>query len=216
MIDIEEQNKLLLDIGKQFNKEITVYAIGGTAMMFLGLKDATLDIDLVFENKNSRKKFIETIESLGYIKMESRIVYGSKKNQPEMLKLGDVRFDLFVDEVIHFKFSNNMKEKADKVHKFQNLIIKIADPHDIILMKCATDREKDKIDVLNIIKNKKIDWNVIIEEAKHQVELGKETAILELGEFLEDLKKIVPNKIPKEVLNELFTLVKKQMEEKLN
>ncbi|MFH1972781.1 MAG: DUF6036 family nucleotidyltransferase [archaeon] len=215
MIGVEEQEKLLLNVGKQLKKRITVYAIGGTAMMFLGFKDATLDIDLVFENENDRKVFIDAVESLGYKKMESVRIYGSKKNQPEMFKLGDARFDLFIDEVIHFRFSDKMKERAEKVHEFQNLIIKIADAHDIILMKCATDREKDKDDVRFILENKKVDFDIIIKEAKHQVGLGKETAVMELGEFLEDLKEIVPDKIPQDVLNKLFKIVEKQAEEKI-
>ncbi|MBI4919148.1 hypothetical protein HY837_04405, partial [archaeon] len=47
MISIEAQQKLLLAVSTNLKKKITVYAIGGTAMMFLGLKNSTLDIDLV-------------------------------------------------------------------------------------------------------------------------------------------------------------------------
>ena len=54
MISIEKQQKLLLDISRKLKSPITVYAIGGTAMMFLGFKDATLDIDIVFENEGDR------------------------------------------------------------------------------------------------------------------------------------------------------------------
>ena len=48
MITVQEQQTLLVDIAKRLSKTIIVYAIGGTAMIFLGLKTATLDIDLVF------------------------------------------------------------------------------------------------------------------------------------------------------------------------
>ena len=58
MISIEEQQKLMLAIAKKLNSRINIYAIGGTAMMFLGLKDTTLDIDLVFENEKDREIFI--------------------------------------------------------------------------------------------------------------------------------------------------------------
>ena len=47
MISIEAQQKLLLNISRRLKKPITAYAIGGTAMMFLGFKDSTLDIDIV-------------------------------------------------------------------------------------------------------------------------------------------------------------------------
>ena len=38
MISIEDQQKLLLNISRRIKKPITAYAVGGTAMMFLGFK----------------------------------------------------------------------------------------------------------------------------------------------------------------------------------
>ena len=81
-------------------------------------------------------------------------------------------------------------------------------------MKCATDRLKDKDDVRTIISSTKISWNVLIEEAQHQIQLGKERAAFELGCFLEDLKNQMKIKIPKKVLDDLFTIVEKQAREK--
>lgn len=215
MITIDEQQKLLLNISRRLSKKITVYAIGGTAMMFLGLKDTTLDIDLVFKNEKDKDIFKQAINSLGYSKIDTIKVYGIKRNPPEMLSLGDERFDLFVVNVINFIFSENMQKRAEQIHQFgDNLILKIADPHDIILMKCATDRLKDRDDTRKIIDSKKIDWRIIIEEAKNQIKLGKETAALELGCFLEELKYKMSVNISKEILDELFEFVKKQVEEK--
>ena len=109
MIDIQQQEAMLITIGKILPKRIQVYAIGGTAMMFLGFKDATLDIDLVFENHKDRAVFKESIHSLGYLEMDAVKVYGVKRNTPEMFKLNDERFDLFVVEVVDFIFSEKMK-----------------------------------------------------------------------------------------------------------
>src|SRR3989344_8231120 len=154
MITIDQQQNLLLNAARRLNKKITVYAIGGTAMMFLGFKDTTLDIDLVFENKKDRDIFKEAVKSLGYLDMDAIKVYGVKRNTPEMVRLGDERFDLFVLEVIDFIFSESMKQRAEQIHQFgDNLILKIANPHDIILMKCATDRIKDKDDTRKIINS---------------------------------------------------------------
>lgn len=214
MISVERQQKLLLTIAKELKKPIIAYAVGGTAMMFLGFKDATLDIDLVFENVKDREIFKKAIKEIGYSEMDSIKIYGARENQPEMLSLGDERFDLFVDKIIHFNFSKNMKKRAEAVHQFKdNLILKITDYHDIILLKCATDRVKDIEDARLIIENKKIDWNILVEEAKEQIKLGNETTAFELGEFLEKLEKIKV-KIPKDILNQFFNIVTKQMKEK--
>src|SRR3989338_8595554 len=215
MITIDQQQKLLLNIARRLTRKITTYAIGGTAMMFLGFKDTTLDIDLVFENEKDRTVFKEAVTSLGYLGMDSIKVYGAKRNTPEIFKLDDERFDLFVVEVIDFIFSDNMRKRAEQIHQFgDNLILKIANPHDIILMKCATDRLKDKDDVRNIINATKINWDIIIEEAKKQIELGKERAAFDLGGFLEDLKNQMNVDIPARVLDKLFEIVQNQAKEK--
>ena len=216
MITIEQQQGLLLNISRRLDKKVTVYAIGGTAMMFLGFKDATLDIDLVFENEKDKEIFKKALKSLGYLEMDAMKVYGKKKNQPEMLKLDDERFDLFMVEVISFRFSETMQKRAEQIHQFENnLILKIANPHDIILMKCATDRLKDKDDAMKIINSVKIDWKILIQEAKKQIELGKERAAFDLGYFLEDLKRNFKVNIPQEVLDTLFSIVEKQAKEKI-
>ncbi|MBI2146951.1 hypothetical protein HYU19_00560 [Candidatus Woesearchaeota archaeon] len=215
MITIDQQQKLLLNVARRLTRKITVYAIGGTAMMFLGFKDATLDIDLVFENEKDREAFKEAVKSLGYAEMDAIKVYGVKRNIPEMFRLDDERFDLFVVEVIDFIFSDDMRKRAEQIHQFEgNLILKIADPHDIILMKCATDRMKDKDDARKIINSTKIDWDIIIDEAKKQIGLGKDRAAFDLGYFLETLKTRMNLDIPIGVLDKLFLIVEKQAKEK--
>jgi len=215
MITIEQQQKLLLNISRRLNKKIIVYAIGGTAMMFLGFKDATLDIDLVFENENDREVFKKALKSLGYQEMDAIKIYNKKRNQPEMFKLDDERFDLFITEVINFIFSETMQKRAEQIHQFEDkLMLKIANPHDIILMKCATDRLKDKDDAMKIINSVKIDWKILTEEVKKQIELGKERAAFDLGYFLEDLKRKFKINIPQEVLDILFGIVEKQVKGK--
>ncbi len=215
MITIDQQQKLLLNVARRLSKKITIYAIGGTAMMFLGFKDATLDIDLVFESEKDREIFKRAIKSLGYSEIDAIKVYGVKRNAPEMFKLDDERFDLFVIEVIDFVFSEDMQKRAEQIHQFENkLILKIANPHDIILMKCATDRIKDKDDAQKIIDSTKIKWDIIIEETKKQIELGKDRAAFDLGCFLEDLKTKMKIEIPQEVINKLFLIVEKQAKKK--
>jgi len=215
MISIDQQQKLLFNVSRRLKKKITAYAIGGTAMMFLGFKDATLDIDLVFENKQDRDMFKEAIKSLGYQDMDGIKVYGAKMNQPEMFRLNDERFDLFINDVIDFVFSSNMQKRAEQIHQFgDTLVLRIANPHDIILMKCATDRVKDKDDARKIINSTKIDWDILIEEAKHQIELGKDRAVFDLGDFLEELKYKMKVDIPKEVLDRLFKIVEEQAKKK--
>lgn len=216
MISIGDQNQLLIQIGNKLSKEITIYAIGGTAMMFLGLKDVTKDIDLVFIDKKERKIFKEAAISLGYKEMDPSIVYGMQNNCPEMITLGDSHFDLFNLEVIDFIFSKTMQERATQIHQFgKNLKLKIADKHDIIIMKCATRRMKDEDDIVNIVKNNSpINWETIVKEIKFQVSLGKETAFMEMGNMVEKLIYIHKLNVSKSILDIFFSLLKEQVDKK--
>jgi hypothetical protein len=215
MISVNGQKNLLVEIGNRLPKEMIAYAIGGTAMMFLGFKEATKDIDLVFTSEEDRKRFKDIAQSLGYKEMDSVIVYGVKNNRPIMISLGDSRLDLFFIDVIDFTFSENMQKRAANIHQFgKNLILKIADKHDIILMKCATNRIRDEDDIVNIVKNSEIDWNILIEEAKNQVKLGREQAFLDMGSLAEKLINKHKLNVPKQIGDTLFDLLKKQADEK--
>ncbi len=216
MISINRQQRRLLNIAQQLRRPVTAYAVGGTAMMFRGLKEATLDIDLVFKDAASKDAFRKAAEALGYRKMDAINIYGAKNNIPDMLTLGDERFDLFVMDVIDFIFSDTMQSRAQDTHQFgDKLILKIANPHDLILMKCATDRLKYKDDTRQIILNTTINWDTIIGEAQNQVKLGRHDAIFCLGELLEDIKKDLKEKIPDAVIEKLWTLVEQQAHEKI-
>ncbi len=215
MITIREQEILFLDISRKLKKTITCYAIGGTAMMFLGLKINTKDIDLIFETEEERKIFSKVLEKLEFRKLDSIILYGKKPNQPELMQRGEERIDLFTTEVISFIFSENSKKRAEKTHQFgENLIIKIANVHDIILMKHATDRLKDIEDIKSILDKENINWDIILEEVKNQKRLGKERAIFDLGYFLEELEKRFKIIAPKKIKEEIWKLVEMESRKK--
>ena len=219
MININSQEALFNDIGRALPKKLIVYSIGGTAMMLRGLRGETFDIDLVFDKESDRKLFIETLEAMKFRKDDKRVIetYGLKKNTPTMLRLesGDFIFDLFLNKIISFIFSKGMKKRAVQTHEFGgNLVIKLADLNDILIMKSATGRAKDNEDIISIINNDNLNWDVIVEEAKEQVKLGNEKAIMGLGEKLE--KFINQNLIsaPKPVIDELWKLFKEQIKKK--
>ena len=72
----------------------------------------------------------------------------------------------------------------------------------------------DEDDILAIIRNSNIDWNILVREIKYQLSLGKEQAIFSLGAFLEKLKNKHKINVPKTILDELWNLLKKQVKEK--
>ena len=81
-------------------------------------------------------------------------------------------------------------------------------------MKSATSREKDIDDIIVISNKSHIDWWIIVDEAKEQVRLGNETAILGLGEKLEKLidQKLIA--VPEEISDKIWKLFKEQIKNK--
>jgi len=219
MININDQETLFNNIGRNLPDKLSSYAIGGTAMMLLGLKAETKDIDLVFDKESDRKLFIKTLEGMKFRKDEKRIIetYGLKRNTPMMLRLESDKFifDLFLNKVITSTFSERMKERAKQTHEFgRNLIIKVAEPCDIVIMKSATSRAKDMEDIISIITNTKMNWEILVKESEEQVKLGNETAINSLGEKLEKLDNQGAITLPKDVLDSLWKMLKKQVKNK--
>jgi hypothetical protein len=216
MININNQEVLFNEIGRVLPKKLVIYSVGGTAMMLRGLKEETLDIDLVFDKESDRKMFIETLESMKFRKDERRVieVYGLKKNTPAIMRLEsqDFAFDLFLNKIISSVFSDGMKKRATQTHEFgRNLVIKVADLNDILIMKSVTGRAKDNEDIIFIINNNKPDWEIILEEAKEQVKLGNETAIIGLGENLEKLSNRNLITVPKQIIDKIWKLFKEQV-----
>ena len=112
-------------------------------------------------------------------------------------------------------FSEGMQKRATQIHEFAtNLIIKVAAPSDILIMKSVTSREKDLEDIIAIANKSQIDWNIVVEESKEQVRLGNETAIMNLGEKIEKLTNRKAIIVPKEISNKIWKLFTKQVKDK--
>src|SRR3989339_258248 len=172
MINTEDQEALFKLISEYLEKDVECTAIGDTAMMFLGYKTATKDIDMVFQNEKDRGIFIKAIEKIGYKERSIRGVYDKKREQhkgkPKMFSRGEERFDLFVKNVFGVETTKDMTQRNDFIGK-KTLIIKILPKEDLILLKAVTNREKDMEDIEAIVeKEKSIDWNRIVDYAASQ------------------------------------------------
>src|SRR3989344_2467645 len=208
MVKINEQLQLFKIIGTELKERIECYVIGGSAMMFYGAKEDTKDVDLVLLKKNDLEKVKEILEKINF-KDKKELVkifrrYEDKKNRPIMMvgKEGE-RVDLFFKEIITFKMSNSIVKRVTETHEFNNLLVKVVSPEDIILLKCATEREKDRFDALSLIEKFNINWNVIIEEAVKRLDLESYLFPVYLYDFLEELKEDFKAEIPREVLKKI-------------
>lgn len=207
MIDINQQIDFFKVIGKGLDKKIECIAIGGSAMLFYGAKKVTKDVDLVFSSKKDMELVKDVLEKSGFAEKShfKKIFrhYEDTESEPVMMEWHNTRFDLFVSEVITMKVTDSIKSRVKEVHEFDNLIIKTLSPEDIIMFKCATEREKDRDDALELIKTFNINWNIIIEESINQTKAGGDVYPVYLFDFLSELKEDLKADIPKEVIRKI-------------
>jgi len=219
MINITDQNELFNLIGAKLDEKAECLAIGGSAMMFYGAKTETKDVDLVFLDKKSFDSVKKALYEIGFNERKNiRPIfahYDIARDKPVMMEGRDTRFDLFLNEVIGFKISSSIADRVKEVHEFGNLIIKTISPEDIISLKCATEREKDRNDAASLIEKFNIDWEVIIKESIHQTEIGGDVFPAFLFDFLYELKEDFKIKIPKEVIKKVMKIAEKMIVEKL-
>ena len=217
MINLEEQIGLFKNvIGTQLKKRVECIAIGGSAMMFYGAKNATKDVDLVFLKKEDLESVKEILFNSGF--NERKNIKGifredEDSSKPVMMEGKDMRFDLFLNEVIGFKIHNKTIERIKEVHEFGNFIVKIASPEDILMMKGCTERAKDVDDAAELIKKININWNIILDETSKQNKIGIAAFPLLLYDFLTELKDKYKVEIPKNILKELIVIAEKSIKE---
>jgi len=220
MVNLKEQTDLFELIGKELKEKVECFVIGGSAMMFYGAKDNTKDVDLVFLDKKELEQVKKALFQAGFEEKKSlvkifRHYKDNHKYKPIIIVRNQDRFDLFLKEVICFKISNTIIERIKESHEFNNLVIKVVSPEDIILLKSATERAKDRIDALNLIKKFDINWDIIIKESIHQTKLKKYLFPVFLFDFLYELKEDFKADIPKYIINKIRDISEKLLVEKL-
>lgn len=211
MIEIKKQEELFITIGRKLKRRIMCYVIGGSALMYYGIKQTTKDIDIVLLNENDRNDIVDVLYDLGYAERSTRILYRDKKNVPLLLQLGESRIDLFSQKIITFQFSKDMVDRVTKVFEYGNLIVKIVSLEDVILLKCATERAGDRSDVKAILEKTEVNWDYIIDESIKQTRVVKEIIPVYLYDFLLELKEDLKADIPKHVLIEVRKIAEKEM-----
>ena len=216
MINLKEQISLFKIIGRQLSKKVECIAIGGSAMMFYGVKNSTKDVDLVFLK-------IEDLEDVKEVLFESG--FDERKNvkgifredeeaaKPIMMDGKDTRFDLFLNEVIGFKIHEKTIERLKEVHEFGIFTVKIASPEDILMMKGCTERERDRDDAAELIRKFNINWDIILDESSRQTKIGIAAFPILLYDFLTELKENYKIDVPKKITKELIIMAEKRIEE---
>ena len=200
-INMKEQEEIFSLIGRALKEKVECFVVGGTAMMFLGLKEVTKDIDIVFQERKDYETFKSSLINLGAKDTKAEII--NPKKVSCILSLGNARFDLFLEHLIHFRLTGTIISRIREVHEFGNLIVKVVSPEDIILFKSMADREADKIDAAELAKKININWEIILGEAEEQTKDSEFFFSVFLYNFLIGIREDLKTEIPQEFLKRL-------------
>ena len=140
------QNYLIfLEIDKELSHKIVIVAVGGTAMMLVGAKPSTIDVDF-------------TIPSKDYDKFEraKRIV------QPGF------RVDVFRDGAVFVTLlpDDYLKKAKSITTNLKNIDLRVLNPVDIIITKIARLDDRDEQDIESCITNFHITQKQIEQRAR--------------------------------------------------
>lgn len=187
--DFKELNKLFDEINSVKGKKLHFFVIGGALLLYHGLKAATKDIDIIVSDKPGYFTAERILKKLNFTTKPPLLGY-DKVDLSQIFIRDDFRIDLFHRTVCKgFRLSDAMIKRAEKILELEHLLVFLCSPEDVFLFKTFTEREGDLADCINIARQKRIDWSVILQELKNQIKtVGVPVWVTWIGERLDLLE----------------------------
>lgn len=143
--ELERFLQLIADL----DEEIELFAIGGTAMVLKGIKEATKDIDFLTSSKYKTIK--KLFESAGLKEQ-------STSGLCNIWKLNEIRIDIFYNSfILGTDLPEDWKDLSEHLKDIGKVKLFILNWYDIIITKLARSEDRDIQDCISIIKSQKID-----------------------------------------------------------
>jgi hypothetical protein len=192
---------------------VTLYLIGGGAMAFYGLKDATKDIDIILTSAEQLKELLTALSSVGYKKPAQALItksYCKMQTNAIMENKEGFRWDLFINRVCNaLMLSEEIKQRAKQLYKGSNLTVLITSKEDIFLFKGITEREAD-LDDMRILSESGLNWKLISKECQMQSAMAGVPWEMALSQNLQDLNQ--RHQIDSPIAKEIRRVAEKKLE----
>jgi len=161
-------------IDKDIDNEMTVYLMGGGAMTFRRLKNATYDLDLLVTTRDDFEILRDLLLEFDYEIVENPIEEYKALGAAVLLdKDGACRFDIFDRKVIRkLRLSDGMRERAEEVFTGSKLHVYALSNEDIFLFKGVSRRSRDVKDMVQLVETG-LAFDVMIEEFQNQLPMNK-------------------------------------------
>lgn len=187
----EDVDSIFRDLGMNLTNSIQIFVIGGAALQFYNLKDATKDIDIICINQEERKMLIESAQKSGF---KTALPEPRHKNLDGLGRIaikGPHTVDIFAETITgSYRLTPEMKERAISSKHFGILEAKYTSPEDILIMKLIASRKNDIEDCAKIIMGG-VDFEVVYKEIESQFynsnDISNQTWITYLDQSISDL-----------------------------
>lgn len=167
----DEMRVRFREIGKHLRAPVAVYLIGGGAMAFRLLKDATKDVDLIVTSTAQFKHLAKGLAALGF-----KVVAGSGVPAVGASAIfadgGGFRLDVYCQRVLRgLIFTEAMQGRSEQFVEFGKLRVFLVSNEDIFLFKSITERSKDLDDMASLARTG-LRWETIYREAEEQTRIS--------------------------------------------
>lgn len=145
--DLENFLQLIADL----DRDIELFALGGTAMVLKNIKEATKDIDFLTTLNHEELK--ELFELAGLKEKDSSQLCN-------IWYLNNIRIDIFYNEfIMGVTLPDDWKKLSEHIRDIGKLKLYILNWYDLIITKIARSEPRDIEDIIAIIRTQKIDFS---------------------------------------------------------
>jgi hypothetical protein len=159
-INADELYALLESISKYIDREVDLYALGGTALTILGIKRSTMDIDINIESADDHGYICRIFSDLGFENQGNR-----------WFTQEGLAFDLFYgSNLLGTDLLPDCTEKSRFIRRFGRINLYTLHLYDIIISKLARGDPRDFEDIRSIFENEKIDLEELVSRYQQTME----------------------------------------------
>ena len=145
-INAEELFELIGSISKFIEKEVKMYALGGTALTILNIKKSTMDVDINIESNGEYQYICKIFDDLGFEKKGIR-----------WISQEGLAFDMFCgSNILGTELLPDCIAKSKFIKSFGNIQLHTLPLEDIIISKLARGDSRDFEDIKMILQTEKI------------------------------------------------------------
>ena len=154
---------LLESISKFVDRKTRMYALGGTALTILNIKNSTLDIDINIDTDKEYEYVKEIFGQVGFEKISS-IRWITREG---------LIFDVFHgSNILGTDLLSDCLKKSKFIKAFGNIELYTLSLQDIIISKLARGEDRDFEDIKAILKKEKIDLKGLVDRYKKTMEVS--------------------------------------------